>query len=53
MWEIAGEKTPPSFNDLVNTGLGGSFFGEALFRLAGLVLEEESVPPLWREAAPH
>jgi hypothetical protein len=50
MWEIAGEKTPPSFNDLVNTGLGGSFFGEALFRLAGLLLEDESIPPFWREA---
>jgi hypothetical protein len=49
MWEVAGEKTPPSFNDLVNTGLGGSFFGEALFRLAGLLLEDASVPPLWRE----
>ena len=49
MWEIAGETTPPSFNDLVNTGLGGSFFGEALFRLASLVLEDGSVPPLWRE----
>src|SRR4030095_916215 len=49
MWEIAGETTPPSFNDLVNTGLGGSFFGEALFRLANLVLEDNSVPPLWRE----
>jgi hypothetical protein len=51
MWEIAGENTPPSFNDLVNTGLGGSFFGEALFRLAGLVLEDQSVPPLWREVS--
>ena len=49
LWEIAGETTPPSANDLVNTGLGGSFMGEALFRLASLLLENDDVPPLWRE----
>ena len=49
MWEIAGETTPPSRNDIINTGLGGSFVGEALFRLASLVLEQESVAVLWRE----
>ena len=49
LWEIAGETTPPSANDLVNTGIGGSFMGEALFRLASLLLENDDVPPLWRE----
>lgn len=49
LWEIAGETTPPSANDLVNTGVGGSFMGEALFRLASLLLENDDVPPLWRE----
>ena len=49
MWEIAGETNPPSRNDLVNTGLGGSFLGEALFRMASLVLEHDAIPPLWRE----
>jgi len=49
LWEIAGETTPPSANDLVNTGIGGSFMGESLFRLASLLLEDEDVPPLWRE----
>jgi hypothetical protein len=49
LWEIAGETTPPSANDLVNTGIGGSFMGEALFRMASLLLENEDVPPLWRE----
>ena len=49
MWEIAGETTPPSRNYLINTGLGGSFFGEALFRLASLVLENDQMPPFWRE----
>jgi hypothetical protein len=49
VWEIAGETTPPSANDLVNTGIGGSFMGEALFRLASLLLENDDVPTLWRE----
>jgi hypothetical protein len=49
LWEIAGETTPPSANDLINTGIGGSFMGEALFRLASLLLENDEVPPLWRE----
>ncbi len=44
-WEVAGETTPPSANDLVNTGTGGSFLGEALFRLASLLLEDDDVPP--------
>ncbi len=26
MWEIAGETNPPSRNDLINTGLGGSYY---------------------------
>ena len=49
IWEIAGENTAPSRNDLINTGLGGSFLGEALFRMANLVLEHDQIPPLWRE----
>ena len=49
MWEIAGETTPPSRNDLINTSIGGSFLGETLFRLANLVLEHDDLPPFWRE----
>ena len=49
LWEIAGEKTPPSKNDQINTGIGGTFLGEALFRMASLVLEHDEVPPFWRE----
>jgi hypothetical protein len=49
LWEIAGEATLPSRNDLINTGVGGSFLGEVLFRLSNLVLEHENIPPLWRE----
>src|SRR5262249_10080696 len=48
---IAGENTPPSRNDQINTGIGGSFLGEVLFRLSNLVLEHENLPPLWRELA--
>jgi hypothetical protein len=51
LWEIAGERSPPSRNDQVNTGIGGSFLGEILFRLANLTLEHENVPPFWRETA--
>src|ERR1700720_1250285 len=49
LWEIAGEKTPPSRNDQVASGIGGSFLGEVLFRLSNLVLEHENIPRLWRE----
>ena len=30
---------PPSVNDLIASGIGGSFFGEPLFRMASLLLE--------------
>ncbi|MDQ2964208.1 MAG: DUF3943 domain-containing protein [Pseudomonadota bacterium] len=49
-WEIAGETTPPSRNDQIASGVAGSFFGEALFRMANLLLERGGdTPPLWRE----
>ena len=49
-WEIAGEKVPPSRNDMISTGFGGSFLGEALFRMSSLVLESGgSTPSFWRE----
>src|SRR6185295_14829703 len=41
------ETTPPSRNDQVNTGIGGSFFGEALFRMASLTLEHPGEMPQW------
>jgi hypothetical protein len=49
-WEIAGETTPPSLNDQVNTGIGGAFLGEALFRMANLLLEHDEWPKAFREA---
>jgi uncharacterized protein DUF3943 len=49
-WEIAGETTPPSRNDQIASGVAGSFLGEALFRMANLLLERgDAVPALWRE----
>jgi len=51
MWEIAGETTTPSRNDQINTGFGGSFLGEALFRMSNLVLEHKSLTPWIREVA--
>jgi Domain of unknown function (DUF3943) len=51
LWEIAGETGPPSINDLVTTGLGGTFLGEPLFRMANLLLERGGeTPGFWHEA---
>jgi hypothetical protein len=44
MWEIAGETTPPSWNDQIASGIAGSFLGEALFRIGSLVLETGPTP---------
>jgi hypothetical protein len=50
LWEIAGEKTPPSRNDQIASGIAGSFLGEPLFRMAHLALKSGgSVPPILRE----
>lgn len=49
-WEIAGETTPPAKNDQIASGIGGAFFGESLFRLANLVLEDDTrLQGPWRE----
>jgi hypothetical protein len=50
VWETYGETTPPSINDHVATGIGGTFVGEALFRMASLLLEGGGESPgFWRE----
>ena len=50
LWETAGETTPPSINDQIASGIGGTFLGEPLFRMASLLLEEGGqVPRFWRE----
>lgn len=52
MWEIAGETTLPSKNDQIASGIGGTFLGEALFRMANLVLENANdTPRFWREVS--
>ena len=49
-WEIAGEKTKPSINDQIASGVGGTFLGESMFRMASLVLEHgDGVPKPMRE----
>jgi hypothetical protein len=50
LWETAGETTPLSINDYVTTTIGGSFGGEALFRMASRLLENANgTPGFWRE----
>jgi hypothetical protein len=50
IWKMAGETDPPSINDQISTGNAGSLLGEALFRMAGLVLEEGGdKPDGWHE----
>jgi hypothetical protein len=50
VWESYGETTRPSINDHVSTAVGGSFVGEALFRMASLLLEGGGEKPgFWRE----
>ena len=41
LWELAGETTFPSKNDQIASGIGGSFLGEPMFRLAELVLRAQ------------
>jgi hypothetical protein len=51
LWEQAGETTYPSINDQVASGIGGNFLGEALFRMASLLLESGGGEGIgyWRE----
>jgi hypothetical protein len=52
LWEIAGEKTPPSRNDQISSGVGGTFLGESLYRMSNLLLEKGGgLSPFWREVA--
>lgn len=39
-WKMAGETDPPSINDMITTGQAGSMLGEALYRMADLVLKD-------------
>ena len=49
-WEMAGETSRPSINDLISTSQAGCLLGESLFRMASLVLENGGDRPgFWRE----
>jgi hypothetical protein len=39
-WKMAGETDPPSIDDMITTGQAGSLLGEALYRMADLVLDD-------------
>ena len=50
LWELGGETTPPSMNDLIVTSQSGSLLGEALFRMSSLTLERgNGYPGFWRK----
>jgi Domain of unknown function (DUF3943) len=50
LWKMAGETDPPSINDQITTGNAGSLLGEALFRMAELVLKTDGgKPDVWHE----
>lgn len=44
LWELGDETTDPSINDQVASRISGTFFGEVLFRMAGLLLEGHERP---------
>jgi hypothetical protein len=51
-WELFGESTPPSKNDLLVTSMSGIAMGEAIRRLSFLLLDNEArgLDRVWREA---
>lgn len=50
LWETYGETTRPSVNDHIASGIAGTFVGEAMFRMASLLLEGGGESPgFWRE----
>jgi len=51
LWEYMGEKHNPSFNDFVNTGVGGMILGEVTYRLSSLVIDNTATGSsrAWRE----
>ena len=50
IWKMAGETDPPSLNDMITTGQAGSLLGEALYRIADLVLKNgPDRPHRWQE----
>ena len=40
MWEYYGENTRPSYNDIINTPVNGSFLGEIQYRISSNILDD-------------
>jgi len=53
LWEYTGERHHPSYNDMVNTHIGGIAFGEFLYRVSSMVLDNTASGSgrAWRELA--
>lgn len=53
LWEYTGEAHHPSYNDMVNTHIGGIAFGEFMHRVSSMVLDNTSTGSnrAWRELA--
>lgn len=53
LWEYFAEVEAPSYNDFVNTSVGGVILGEALYRLSRLPLDNTATggERVWREIA--
>jgi hypothetical protein len=52
LWEFVGEANNPAYNDWINTAVGGMAFGETLYRLSDLVLDDTATggKRFWRES---
>ena len=50
-WEYLGEKMRPSYNDMINTPISGSFLGEVTYRLSSNILDDRATGAnrVWRE----
>lgn len=42
IWEYFCENTRPSYNDIVNTPVNGTFYGEILYRLSSNILDDRT-----------
>jgi hypothetical protein len=42
IWEYFGENTLPSYNDIINTTASGVLFGEILYRVTSLIIDERT-----------
>jgi len=42
MWEYLGETNQPAYNDVINTTISGALFGEILYRLSSLLLDDRT-----------